>query len=98
MKSGLEGRNNHPVVGADDAVVDVSMESGLDGRNNPSGAPSSRPRRCRLNGVRPRRPEQSVEKPERESRLPPEVSMKSGLEGRNNPAAATYSNNRNRSQ
>ena len=81
--------------GREDAV---SMESGLDGRNNPRRSRHGGRAALRLNGVRPRRPEQSVEKPERESRLPPEVSMKSGLEGRNNPAAATYSNNRNRSQ
>ena len=61
MESGLEGRNNPPAAAVYSRIsVAVSMESGLEGRNNgPSissirlSTPSS------LNGVRPRRPEQS---------------------------------------
>ena len=37
---------------------DVSMESGLDGRNNLPGYPGRSRKGTRLNGVRPRWPEQ----------------------------------------
>ena len=58
MESGLEGRNNRTRAQSHGAGPRVSMESGLEGRNN-----RARPRRrrhgpSRLNGVRPRRPEQ----------------------------------------
>ena len=68
------------------AMTRVSMESGLEGRNN-EGLLTGR---CRLplslNGVRPRRPEQSADSPPAglDQVL---VSMESGLEGRNNGGA-----------
>ena len=34
MKSGLEGRNNRPVLVKNVAADEVSMKSGLEGRNN----------------------------------------------------------------
>ena len=34
MKSGLDGRNNHPQEVDPSVTVRVSMKSGLDGRNN----------------------------------------------------------------
>ena len=59
MESGLDGRNNlangpsrHP------SGHQVSMESGLDGRNNRKWSALCILRWCRLNGVRPRWPEQ----------------------------------------
>ena len=60
MESGLDGRNN---LGMPDAVAqvsgfDVSMESGLDGRNNTAAHSHPRAEAIRLNGVRPRWPEQ----------------------------------------
>ena len=59
------------------------MESGLEGRNNAHGPGRRVARRYRLNGVRPRRPEQYTESP-RPDGGPTSVSMESGLEGRNN--------------
>ena len=61
MESGLDGRNNTTaelLVG--DLLKGVSMESGLDGRNNETRLKSSCIRISRLNGVRPRWPEQYV--------------------------------------
>ena len=61
----------------------VSMESGLEDRNNPSAVRRPDGLRHRLNGVRPRRPEQLTSrggKPRRNQT----VSMESGLEDRNN--------------
>ena len=60
MESGLEGRNNLASQGHPSAAYrSVSMESGLEGRNNLySPGSHSSPPTC-LNGVRPRRPEQS---------------------------------------
>ena len=59
MESGLDGRNNGPDHAEHQDGDTVSMESGLDGRNNPRVL-SLLPRRAktRLNGVRPRWPEQ----------------------------------------
>ena len=59
MESGLEGRNNR----ADPSfcrvpLPSVSMESGLEGRNNISTTLAPFLCNIRLNGVRPRRPEQ----------------------------------------
>ena len=34
MKSGLEGRNNHPIIRQRTPPHVVSMKSGLEGRNN----------------------------------------------------------------
>ena len=66
------------------------MESGLEGRNNSATSSSTRsPASHRLNGVRPRRPEQ-FQRHRRQARTRLGVSMESGLEGRNNstkPAA-----------
>ena len=60
----------------------VSMKSDLEGRNNDRRDPRTGRHAERLNEVRPRRPEQSVEgKTLADATL---VSMKSGLEGRNN--------------
>ena len=60
MESGLDGRNNGAGVHARrEHRYWVSMESGLDGRNNGSRNVRLLRRRCRLNGVRPRWPEQS---------------------------------------
>ena len=58
------------------------MESGLRGRNNPGRRGRRRGRGARLNGVRPKRPEQSdaVHVPSGRA----SVSMESGLRGRNN--------------
>ena len=64
----------------------VSMESGLEDRNNPLYDVSAEGRTACLNGVRPRRPEQSHPRP-RNSHAKPGVSMESGLEDRNNEAA-----------
>ena len=58
------------------------MESGLEDRNN-SQMGVSTPSRTSLNGVRPRRPEQS-EVRDLKSQLYLNVSMESGLEDRNN--------------
>ena len=83
MESGLEGRNNSHAGDALDITGDVSMESGLEGRNNPVSNPGNDSNRSCLNGVRPRRPEQSAQG----LRGRPDwvvVSMESGLEGRNN--------------
>ena len=63
----------------------VSMKSDLEGRNNDRRDPRTGRHAERLNEVRPRRPEQSVEgKTLADATL---VSMKSGLEGRNNGAS-----------
>ena len=62
MKSGLEGRNNPRTAAPPVRATEVSMKSGLEGRNNAVNCTpgrSSRPER--LNEVRPRRPEQSVQ-------------------------------------
>ena len=60
MESGLEGRNNQRwVFPGRDPARNVSMESGLEGRNNVESVQLHRGRRSCLNGVRPRRPEQS---------------------------------------
>ena len=83
MESGLEGRNNGAPIGGALGRGPVSMESGLEGRNNARSSRSSpRSGQARLNGVRPRRPEQST-RGIREAN-DPTVSMESGLEGRNN--------------
>ena len=64
----------------------VSMKSDLEGRNNDRRDPRTGRHAERLNEVRPRRPEQSVEgKTLADATL---VSMKSGLEGRNNAELA----------
>ncbi len=60
MESGLEDRNNPMQVLAALADGQVSMESGLEDRNNDPGAQHSAAQSLRLNGVRPRRPEQSL--------------------------------------
>ena len=59
------------------------MESGLEGRNNPSRQRPVAGEALRLNGVRPRRPEQS-NKLHQLADGRDNVSMESGLEGRNN--------------
>ena len=83
MESGLDGRNNpHRVVSALPSPH-VSMESGLDGRNNGIGLSTPIGRLCRLNGVRPRWPEQLVATRALSHRTHG-VSMESGLVGRNN--------------
>ena len=46
--------------GKDAAYTMVSMESGLEGRNNRSRTPPTGTAPMCLNGVRPRRPEQST--------------------------------------
>ena len=85
MESGLEGRNNCTAGRASPSNAGlVSMESGLEGRNNNVTQRQSSISSSRLNGVRPRRPEQCTQQD------PPVVSgdfvsMESGLEGRNNP-------------
>ena len=59
MESGLEGRNNARTVAAEWlAALPVSMESGLEGRNNHHRRGCGVAAPTRLNGVRPRRPEQ----------------------------------------
>ena len=59
MESGLEDRNNAIERLRARLKLSVSMESGLEDRNNARKPPASRPASSRLNGVRPRRPEQS---------------------------------------
>ena len=60
MESGLDGRNNGSGgVGSGARSASVSMESGLDGRNNELVSYSNLFSNGRLNGVRPRWPEQS---------------------------------------
>ena len=61
------------------------MESGLEDRNNQCYTPNQHHPHTRLNGVRPRRPEQS-EVAERIGDWLGFVSMESGLEDRNNLA------------
>ena len=61
----------------------VSMESGLEDRNNDRGLGALELQESRLNGVRPRRPEQLAAAVERFGTMKP-VSMESGLEDRNN--------------
>ena len=63
MESGLEDRNN--LTGAVELLVasSVSMESGLEDRNNQGGSPPAPGQDTRLNGVRPRRPEQCTSPP-----------------------------------
>ena len=63
MKSGLEGRNNDTWGVTDRLMLHVSMKSGLEGRNNLATGGSTLPSRLRLNEVRSRRPEQSIEDP-----------------------------------
>ena len=83
MESGLEDRNNDERIVAMKFDNKVSMESGLEDRNNSSRCRSAGGCRHGLNGVRPRRPEQSsgAEFPDW---WPNQVSMESGLEDRNN--------------
>ena len=59
------------------------MESGLEDRNNHRCQPAVCVGRRRLNGVRPRRPEQSTFE-DCLGHDPLDVSMESGLEDRNN--------------
>ena len=83
MESGLDGRNN-PVAAAQlTAAGIVSMESGLDGRNNLARVTGMSRMTIRLNGVRPRWPEQWGVYLVKGS-LEFLVSMESGLDGRNN--------------
>ena len=85
MESGLDGRNNSPRPGNTWRAMDsVSMESGLDGRNNVHCSRCVSPSVLRLNGVRPRWPEQLCRIPSPVWRPPLAVSMESGLDGRNN--------------
>ena len=82
MKSGLEDRNNlEPAIAALEFVLEVSMKSGLEDRNNLKELLADR-RVCRLNEVRPGRPEQLLAHRATDCNEP--VSMKSGLEDRNN--------------
>ena len=62
MESGLEGRNNREAAAMAIITAEVSMESGLEGRNNRSHSQTRRQDSLRLNGVRPRRPEQFRER------------------------------------
>ena len=82
MESGLEGRNNISSSSALHGAESVSMESGLEGRNNLTPPSKKEDEEEGLNGVRPRRPEQSTCSPGWTRRHV--VSMESGLEGRNN--------------
>ena len=60
MESGLEGRNNMITAKTmHHGRTLVSMESGLEGRNNGEVRTFGETARGGLNGVRPRRPEQS---------------------------------------
>ena len=59
MESGLEGRNNSDYYVRHTNYKTVSLESGLEGRNNVGWACLAT-RMASLNGVRPRRPEQSI--------------------------------------
>ena len=59
MKSGLEGRNNPPLLALRQTCNTVSMKSGLEGRNNTMWSSSNPGLFWSLNEVRPRRPEQS---------------------------------------
>ena len=58
MESGLEDRNNAENVNETNETASVSMESGLEDRNNRNTICRGKPASGRLNGVRPRRPEQ----------------------------------------
>ena len=89
MESGLEDRNNLHLLSAHHDRTQVSMESGLEDRNNSViiGAPPWRI--SGLNGVRPRRPEQSPCNSYHECREK-HVSMESGLEDRNNGALRVW--------
>ena len=58
MESGLEDRNNAVRPARAQRGVRVSMESGLEDRNNHHSCRSGGRKGDRLNGVRPRRPEQ----------------------------------------
>ena len=58
MESGLEDRNNIATLCYTAENIFVSMESGLEDRNNPLAAEKIHMTARRLNGVRPRRPEQ----------------------------------------
>ena len=61
MESGLDGRNNPASHSASPLrALRVSMESGLDGRNNERTKGNGWKWLLRLNGVRPRWPEQSL--------------------------------------
>ena len=84
MESGLDGRNNFVHQVLEPLHQGVSMESGLDGRNNLVDL-YYRYRRpeSRLNGVRPRWPEQCGAGQHGRDPLMM-VSMESGLDGRNN--------------
>ena len=59
MESGLEDRNNLPFLRILVIRLRVSMESGLEDRNNVMSVIKFEIRPICLNGVRPRRPEQS---------------------------------------
>ena len=59
MESGLEGRNNVIPEQRLTGRHRVSMESGLESRNNKRSSRGCVPPSDCLNGVRPRRPEQS---------------------------------------
>ena len=85
MESGLEDRNNLVAFSTGkDALACVSMESGLEDRNNLAAGDYRGPSAENgLNGVRPRRPEQSRNPGFHPGRFHP-VSMESGLEDRNN--------------
>ena len=83
MESGLEDRNNCCERGAATLPSKVSMESGLEDRNNLKTPNAKWSPTASLNGVRPRRPEQSVAGTSL-GRTVYQVSMESGLEDRNN--------------
>ena len=71
-----------PSVARGESPESVSMESGLEDRNNRAARRRGIKLHSRLNGVRPRRPEQfRVENP---PTVTITVSMESGLEDRNN--------------
>ena len=83
MESGLEDRNNWTAPAWARADLLVSMESGLEDRNNWKAERRASRTATSLNGVRPRRPEQSALSASRASAAIA-VSMESGLEDRNN--------------
>ena len=85
MESGLEDRNNPRRSHSTGGVRGVSMESGLEDRNNRRSARAQAGAVQRLNGVRPRRPEQYAGYGPTMSGYA--VSMESGLEDRNNDEA-----------
>ena len=60
MESGLEDRNNFVRDLWYAGYLEVSMESGLEDRNNIKKDVEETKKAISLNGVRPRRPEQSM--------------------------------------